>query len=45
MIDNAGAAAFVAQCERLAAAHGERFAPPAQLKAMAAAGTTYHKER
>jgi 3-hydroxyacyl-CoA dehydrogenase/enoyl-CoA hydratase/3-hydroxybutyryl-CoA epimerase len=45
MIDNAGAAAFVAQCERLAAAHGDRFAPPAQLKAMAAAGATYYTER
>ena len=45
MIDNTGTAAFVAQCERLAAAHGDRFAPPAQLKAMAAAGATYYKER
>ncbi|KQV51230.1 MULTISPECIES: FAD-dependent oxidoreductase [unclassified Duganella] len=45
MIDNAGPAAFVAQCERLAAAHGDRFAPPGQLKAMAAAGTTYYTER
>jgi 3-hydroxyacyl-CoA dehydrogenase/enoyl-CoA hydratase/3-hydroxybutyryl-CoA epimerase len=45
MIDNAGAAAFVAQCERLAAAHGGRFAPPAQLRAMAASGATYHTER
>jgi 3-hydroxyacyl-CoA dehydrogenase/enoyl-CoA hydratase/3-hydroxybutyryl-CoA epimerase len=45
MIDNAGAAGFVAQCERLAAAHGERFAPPAQLKAMAASGATYYTER
>ncbi len=45
MIDNAGAAAFVAQCERLAAAHGDRFAPPAQLKAMAASGAAYCPER
>ena len=45
MIDNAGAAAFVAQCEQLATRHGDRFAPPAQLKAMAAAGATYHAGR
>ncbi|WP_374579976.1 FAD-dependent oxidoreductase [Pseudoduganella sp.] len=45
MIDNAGSAAFVAQCEKLAAAHGDRFAPPAQLKAMAASGATYYSER
>ncbi|UGQ47283.1 3-hydroxyacyl-CoA dehydrogenase NAD-binding domain-containing protein [Massilia endophytica] len=45
MIDNAGPAAFVEQCERLAAAHGERFAPPAQLRAMAASGGTYYTER
>jgi len=45
MIDNAGAAAFMAQCERLASAHGDRFAPPAQLKAMAASGATYYTER
>jgi 3-hydroxyacyl-CoA dehydrogenase/enoyl-CoA hydratase/3-hydroxybutyryl-CoA epimerase len=45
MIDSVGSAAFVAQCERLAAAHGDRFAPPAQLKAMAAASAAYYTER
>jgi len=45
MIDSAGSAAFVTRCERLAAAHGDRFAPPAQLKSMAAAGAAYYTER
>ena len=42
MIDRAGLATFVSQCERLAGQHGPRFAPPARLKTMAAAGQTFY---
>jgi len=42
MIDRAGLATFVSQCERLAGQHGPRFAPPARLKTMAAAGRTFY---
>jgi 3-hydroxyacyl-CoA dehydrogenase/enoyl-CoA hydratase/3-hydroxybutyryl-CoA epimerase len=41
-IDNYGVAKFVADAEALAAKHGERFAPPALLKSMAAAGKTFY---
>jgi 3-hydroxyacyl-CoA dehydrogenase/enoyl-CoA hydratase/3-hydroxybutyryl-CoA epimerase len=34
-VDREGAAAFLARCERLAATHGERYAPPALLRRMA----------
>ncbi|MYN10095.1 3-hydroxyacyl-CoA dehydrogenase NAD-binding domain-containing protein [Pseudoduganella aquatica] len=41
-VDRDGAAAFLARCERLAASHGERFAPPALLRAMAQSGKTFY---
>ncbi|KQW90155.1 3-hydroxyacyl-CoA dehydrogenase [Massilia sp. Root418] len=41
-VDREGAAAFLARCERLAAVHGERFAPPALLRAMAASGKKFY---
>jgi 3-hydroxyacyl-CoA dehydrogenase/enoyl-CoA hydratase/3-hydroxybutyryl-CoA epimerase len=42
-IDTIGAADFVARCERLAQAHGERFAPNRLLRDMAAAGDTFYE--
>ena len=42
LIDGVGAKAFVARAEALAAKHGPRFAPGAELKAMAAKGETYY---
>jgi len=42
MIDGIGAKAFVVRAEALAAKHGKRFAPGAQLKAMAANGETFY---
>jgi 3-hydroxyacyl-CoA dehydrogenase/enoyl-CoA hydratase/3-hydroxybutyryl-CoA epimerase len=42
LIDGLGAAAFVARAEELAARYGERFAPSAGLKAMAAKGETFY---
>ncbi len=41
-IDGVGAAAFVAQCKRLARRHGRRFAPPRILKEMAASGARFY---
>ena len=41
-IDTVGIAAFVADCERLAATHGPRFAPSAALKARAARGEAFY---
>ena len=41
-VDRDGAAAFLARCERLAAGHGERFAPPALLRSMAASGKKFY---
>jgi len=41
-IDTVGIAAFVAECERLAAAYGPRFQPSAAMKARAARGETYY---
>jgi len=41
-IDTVGIAAFVAECERLAAAYGPRFQPSAAMKARAARGDTYY---
>ncbi len=38
MIHTIGIDAFVAECERLAEVHGERFSPPALLRDMAARG-------
>jgi 3-hydroxyacyl-CoA dehydrogenase/enoyl-CoA hydratase/3-hydroxybutyryl-CoA epimerase len=42
LIDTVGPAAFVAQCERMAAAYGPRFAPTDTLRRMAAAGELYY---
>jgi 3-hydroxyacyl-CoA dehydrogenase/enoyl-CoA hydratase/3-hydroxybutyryl-CoA epimerase len=42
LIDGMGAKAFVARAEALAVQHGKRFAPGAQLKAMAAKGETFY---
>jgi 3-hydroxyacyl-CoA dehydrogenase/enoyl-CoA hydratase/3-hydroxybutyryl-CoA epimerase len=41
-IDTVGTEAFVAQCERLAAQHGNRFEPNALLREMAASGETFY---
>ena len=41
-VDGKGAAAYAVLCERLAASHGARFAPPALLRAMAAGGKTFY---
>ncbi len=41
-IDTMGAKAFVAQCERLAGEHGERFTPNALLRDLAAKGETFY---
>ncbi len=41
-IDTIGAKTVVATLDRLAAAHGERFAAPAQLRDMAASGASYY---
>ncbi len=42
LIDSAGAAAFCAECDRLAQAHGARFSAPDSLRAMAARGGRFH---
>jgi 3-hydroxyacyl-CoA dehydrogenase/enoyl-CoA hydratase/3-hydroxybutyryl-CoA epimerase len=42
MIDTTGPARFVEECDRLARACGERFAVPASLRSMAAAGRFYY---
>jgi 3-hydroxyacyl-CoA dehydrogenase/enoyl-CoA hydratase/3-hydroxybutyryl-CoA epimerase len=41
-VDTAGAAAFVATCDRLRAACGSRFEVPQVLRAMAAEGRRFH---
>ena len=41
-IDTVGVGAFVAECDRLAQAHGPRFTPTAQLRAMAAVNERFH---
>jgi len=41
-IDTVGIREFVAECERLAAAHGPRFVPSAALKARAARGEAFY---
>ncbi|CAN7658829.1 3-hydroxyacyl-CoA dehydrogenase NAD-binding domain-containing protein [Pseudoduganella sp. LjRoot289] len=41
-VDGKGAAAYVVLCERLAANHGARFAAPALLRSMAAAGARFY---
>lgn len=42
MIDTMGAAAFVAQCEMLAAKYGERFEPNRLLREMAKSGESFY---
>ncbi len=42
LIDTVGPAAFVAECERLAIAYGQRFAPTDTLRRMAAHGELYY---
>ena len=44
LIDMVGVADFVAECDRLAQAHGPRFAPPKLLRDMAAKGTRFHDD-
>jgi 3-hydroxyacyl-CoA dehydrogenase/enoyl-CoA hydratase/3-hydroxybutyryl-CoA epimerase len=44
-IDTIGAAQVVATLDRLASEHGPRFAPPQQLRDMAASGETYYGTR
>ncbi|SHN75837.1 3-hydroxyacyl-CoA dehydrogenase NAD-binding domain-containing protein [Cryptosporangium aurantiacum] len=41
-IDTIGPARFVAECDRLAAAHGEQYALPPLVRDMAAAGQTFY---
>ena len=41
-IDGMGAKAFVEMCDKLAAKHGDRFAPPKLLRDMAAKGETFY---
>jgi len=43
MIDEVGAAAFVARCEQLAKKHGTRFSPNPLLREMAAKGETFYR--
>jgi len=42
LIDQAGLANFVAECDRLAQAYGDRFTPPKLLRDMAAKGETFY---
>jgi 3-hydroxyacyl-CoA dehydrogenase/enoyl-CoA hydratase/3-hydroxybutyryl-CoA epimerase len=42
MVDSIGVEAFVAECDRLAQAYGERFSPPQSLRDMAAEGCGYY---
>jgi 3-hydroxyacyl-CoA dehydrogenase/enoyl-CoA hydratase/3-hydroxybutyryl-CoA epimerase len=42
LIDTIGAGAFVAACDRLAAAYGPRFSPPKLLRDMAAKGESFY---
>jgi 3-hydroxyacyl-CoA dehydrogenase/enoyl-CoA hydratase/3-hydroxybutyryl-CoA epimerase len=42
-MDTVGIAHVVAVLDRLAAAHGDRFAPTAQLRGMAASGATFYR--
>jgi 3-hydroxyacyl-CoA dehydrogenase/enoyl-CoA hydratase/3-hydroxybutyryl-CoA epimerase len=44
LIDTVGLEAFVAECDRLAQAHGPRFTPSTQLRRMAEAGETFYGE-
>ena len=42
-IDTVGATVFVAACDALADAHGDRFRPSAWLRDRAATGTRFHE--
>lgn len=42
LIDTIGAAAFVAECERMAGLYGPRFSPTEGLRRMARSGAAYH---
>jgi 3-hydroxyacyl-CoA dehydrogenase/enoyl-CoA hydratase/3-hydroxybutyryl-CoA epimerase len=42
LIEGVGVAKFVETCDRLAAAYGERFAPPQRLRDMAAKGEAFY---
>lgn len=42
LIDTVGTAAFVEECERLAARHGERFLPGASLRELARRGESFY---
>ncbi|MGD9786147.1 MAG: 3-hydroxyacyl-CoA dehydrogenase NAD-binding domain-containing protein [Hyphomicrobiaceae bacterium] len=42
LIDTMGAAAFLAECRRLQAKYGERYAPPRLLVEIAASGATFY---
>lgn len=44
MIDSVGIEDFVAECDRLAQAYGERFTPPQSLRDMAAEGRGFYTE-
>ena len=44
MVDSIGIADFVAECDRLAQAYGERFSPPQSMRDMAAAGRGYYSQ-
>ena len=43
LIDTVGVAEFVRECDRLAQAHGPRFAPNALLRKMAEKGETFYR--
>ena len=45
LIDSVGTAEFVQTCDRLAAAHGGRYAPPDLLRRMADAGESFYGAR
>jgi 3-hydroxyacyl-CoA dehydrogenase / enoyl-CoA hydratase / 3-hydroxybutyryl-CoA epimerase len=42
LIETVGVAAFVAECDRLATAYGERFAVPESLRRRAARNEAFH---
>jgi 3-hydroxyacyl-CoA dehydrogenase/enoyl-CoA hydratase/3-hydroxybutyryl-CoA epimerase len=43
-IDGIGVARFVAECDRLAKAYGDRFSPPQMLRDMAAKGESFYPD-
>jgi 3-hydroxyacyl-CoA dehydrogenase/enoyl-CoA hydratase/3-hydroxybutyryl-CoA epimerase len=44
-MDTLGLEAVIAECDRLRAAHGDLYAIPDTVRAMAAAGQTFHGDR